>query len=367
MNINFDDFQSNVELNSVMQSKQITNKEGVEIFSAICEGKDTSRYGAKVDTVLGHIKETGAKAVNGSREAQAELNNIQKLMIEAPLLKRLNIFDFMGEKITVGYNEEVRYKQFTLEGTKSAVQATNGAFPFPTYDFTTKVMSTKNITGGVVVDHYEFAQGNCDAIQVMNEQVVTDMMNKMFADVQVTLYNSIKTATIKNFIEASGLTKASVDAVLKNARRFGKVNIMGDFSVVSQMEDMTGFKVNSTDKQFSQTVMDEIMKLGLINTYKGSSVIEIPNSFDYTKLNAAGTFYETYLPEGLLYFLTAGEKSPLKIGIKGGLRSMAGQDINKALDVVRYDLSFGCVSLLDKPGYAGGIGLVSDSTFAVDK
>ena len=228
-------------------------------------------------------------------------------------------------------------------------------------------MTTENITGGAVVDHYEFAHGNTDAINAMNEQVITDMMNKMFYKVQVNLYESVKNATIKNFAEDSGITKASVDLVLKRAKRFGKVNIMGDYSVVSQLTDFAGFETNSTTKQFSQSIMDEVNKTGLISTYKGSQVVEIPNAYDLTSLTADGTFYNTYLPEGLLYFTVVGEKSPIKIGIKGGLRSMAGQDIDTATDIIRYDLAFGVVSLLDKPGYAGTLGLISDSNFSVDR
>ena len=351
--MDFNNIQKNIELNTIMDSKPVANQQGIEIFSKICAGEDTSRYGKKVDTVMSFIKDTGNRAIAGDKVAQAELNNVQKNMIEAPLLKRLNIFDFMGEKIQVGIGEEVKYKQFNLEGNMSNIQATNGSFAFPTYDFETKVMSTKNITGGVVVDHYEFAHGNCDAIQVMNEQVVTDMMNKMFYDVQTTLYKSISDSTlkIKNFSEASGITKTAVDNAIKKARRFGgKVNILGDYSVISQMTDFVGFKTlattDSTTYQYPEYVMEEILKTGLINLYKSCSITEIPNSYNYTTINTTTNFYDTYLPEGLLYFFLTGERSPLKIGIKGGLRSMAGQDINTAQDIVRYDLAFGTVSLL---------------------
>lgn len=365
MNLNFDKFQADVELNS-LASKVNTKTEGVEIFSAMCSGKDTSKYGDKVDKVNTYMKAKGAQAVAGDSKAQAELNAIRTEIIEAPLLKRLNVFDFMGNKINVGYNEVVKYKVYNLEGKMSSEQAVNGSFPFASYTYSTRTMETGNITGGVLVDYREFQSGNTDAIQVMNEQVITDMMNKVFYKAQNALYNGVKSASIKNFSEAAGITKVAVDKALKIAKRYGGTNIMGDYSVISQLEDFTGFKTDTagTGLRFSEAVMEEIRKTGFLKNYRGSNVIEIPNTFNVTKLNTAGDFYDTYLPEGLLYFLIAGELSPLQIGFKGGLQSMTGLDINTKSQVTRYDLEVGTAFINE---YAPHAGIVSDSNFAVTK
>ena len=361
--INFEKMAVNSELNSLQESVN-TKTQGVEIFSAMCEGKDLTKYGSKVDAVNKYIKATGERAVAGDVKAQAELNAIRTEMIEAPLLKRLNLFDFMGEKITVGYDEVLKYKVYNLEGNMSNWQAINGTFSFADYNYKTRTMDTENITGGVAMDYREFQTGNCDAIAVLNEQCVTDMFNKVFYRVMTELYKGVKNASIHNFSEASGLTKTSVDAMLKKARRWGNVTLTGDFSVISQLEDFAGFSTNSTTKQFSQAVMDEIMKTGLLKTYKGTPVVEIPNTYNLTKLTADGSYYDTYLPEGLLFGLVSGAMSALKVGFRGGLQSMAGDDINTRKHVIRYDLECGTILI---PEYAGQVGLVSDSNFAVEK
>lgn len=362
--IDFEKIQGNAELNSLQ--KTVNRKtEGVEIFSAMCAGKDLTKYGDKVDKVNSYVKKRGEAAVNGDIKAQAELNAIRTEMIEAPLVKRLNILDFMGEKINVGMDEVVKYKVYNLEGKMSDWQAVNGSFPFATYTYKTRTMDTDNITGGIVIDHREFATGNLDAIQTLNEQTITDMMNKVFYRVQKDLYNGIKNAKIHNFSEGAGITKTAVDAALKKARRFGNVAISGDYSVISQMEDFAGFKVDTNGGvRFSEAVMEEIRKTGLLKTYKGTPIVEIPNAYNVTKLNASSDFYDTYLPEGLLYFLISGALSPLKIGFKGGLQTMAGQDINLRADVMRFDLEMG-TAFIDE--YAPMAGLVSDSNFAVEK
>lgn len=366
--INFDSFQANAELNNLQKTVN-TKTEGVEIFSAMCAGKDTSKYGDKVDKVNNYMKSRGQAALNGDLKAQAELNAIRTEMIEMPLLKRLNIFDFMGEKITVGFNEELRYRVQKLEGKMSGEQAVSGSFPFGSYTWETEVMKTGNITGGVIIDNREYAAGNTDAINAANEQCVTDMMNKMFYKVQLALYNGIKNATIKNFAESAGIVKTQVDQVIKNARHNGAgVNIMGDYSVVSQLVDFTGFSTNTTTKLFSEAIMEEVRKTGLLRDYRGCPVVEIPNSLNLFKTKTDSvlntTFYDTYLAEGLLYFLVSGMMSPLKIGIKGGLQSMAGQDLSLRADVVRYDMEFG-TAFIDQ--YSHNIGLISDSNFSVTK
>lgn len=360
----FENLQPNAELNSLQKSVN-TKSEGVEIFSAMCAGKDLTKYGDKVDKVNNYMKGRGQAAVGGDVKAQAELNAIRTEMIEAPLVKRLNILDFMGEKINVGYNEVVQYKVYDIQGKKSNWQAVNGSFPYATYDFKTRSMDTDNITGGVVIDHREFASGNLDVIQTLNEQTITDMMNKVFYRVQMDLYNGIKNAPIKNFSEAAGVTKVAVDAVLKKARRFGNVTVAGDYSVTSQLQDFAGFKVDASGGvRFSEAVMEEIRKTGLLKHYNGTPIVEIPNAFNTSKLNADGDFYDTYLPEGLLYFLISGAYSPLKIGFKGGLQSMAGQDINLRANVIRYDLEMGTAFI---PEYSHMAGLISDTNYSLDK
>lgn len=362
--VDFEKIQVNPELNS-LQKNVNRNTKGVEIFSAICSGKDLTKYGKDVDKVMTYIKTKGDNAKNGDVNAKAELNAITTYMIETPLMKRLNLLSFMGEQINVGYDEVVKYKVYNIEGKMSQWQAVSGTFPFASYNYTTRTMDTENITGGVVIDHREFAAGNIDAIETLKEQTVTDMTNKVFGKVMVDLYNGVKNSKIKNFAESGGITKNSVDTVLKRARRFGNVTISGDYSVTSQLNDFAGFSVDATNGvRFSEAVMEEIRKTGLLKTYNGTPVVEIPNGYNLTKLNKDGDFYDTYLPEGLLFFLVTGAMSPLKIGFRGGLQSMAGQDINLRSDVIRYDLEMGDVVV---PEYVPMIGLVSDSNFDVVK
>lgn len=372
--------RENLEINSAMGSisqKYDANrqaKENVEIFSKMIKGDDVSRYGKKVDQIAKFMSDLGSAAVSGSTKAQAELNAIRTIMIQAPLLERLRLLDMMGEVIRVGMNEEVRFKVYELQGEMAREQANSSPFPFVTQKYRTDIMTNfKTVTGGVLIDNRELATGNFDGESVMVEQVQTDMMNQMFYYIFNELYTGIKNATsLKNFNEAAGISKTTLDSALKIARRWasnGQVTITGDYSVVEQVNDFAGFAIDATtgaltDVRYSQKVMDSIMETGLLSRYYKHPVVEIPNSYNLTQLNSTGDFYETYMPEGLLFLLPQGVISPLKVGLRGGIQSMSATDINLRAEVMRFDMEFGTHLVKEQVPM---VGLISDSNFDVDK
>lgn len=367
--LGLENFRQSVELNSVQPEHTYTEKSPiVEIFSAMVNGKDTSKFGAKADKALGYIKKLGADALAGDGRAKVELNQITSILIQAPLLQRLNLFNFMGNVTSVGFNERLLYKIYKLQGKMSGIQASQGDVNFPVSTWSYREMATQTISGGTSINYREIATGNLDGTGVMQEQVLTDMQNKVFYVVMNALYTGVKNATgIKHFTEAAGITKASVQDMIKKIRRYGNVGIFGDYSVTSQINDMTGFNTDtagSLAKQLPLNVVEEIIKTGLLSTFYGAPVTEIPNAYNLLKLNVAGDNYETYLDEGLLFFLVSGILSPLQVGYRGGLQSATGLDIITGSSMTRFDLEFGSVII---PEYIPQMGIVSDSNFIVDK
>ena len=377
MNFDKEKFVSSAEINTLQRNIDKRNKEGVEIFNKICKGKDVSKYGDKVDKVMTYMKDLGEKASNGDPKAQAEINSIREVQIEAPLLQRINLFNYMGDFQSVGYGEELRYKVYQLQGKKAGEQANSGSFPFPTQTWREEPLKTTTITGGIAVDYRELQSGNTDAIQSANEQVITDMMNQMFYHIIQEMYDAVKDVAnndgIAAFAESSGLNKSVVDDVIKLIRRWGPVTISSDYSMISQMEEFAGFTTNSSDGtvQFSDAVMEEIRNTGLLRSYKGANVVEIPNTYNLTKVakdsgvGGDNDFFETYLPEGLMFFLPRTSfSSPLQVGQKGGVTSMTGQDLSLRLEAQRFDMEFGAHVIKE---YVPMLGLISDSDYDVDK
>ena len=332
----------------------------VEIFTAIVEGKDTSKYGKKTDLTMDKIKELGQKAMHGDMTAKAELNTIQRYTLEPHLQKLIQIFNFMGTFKDIGYDVQPMVRTHKHESIRSNFQASHGDVPFGVTSWTEYPISTQTISSGYAVDYREVASGNLDKISEGIDQTKIDMMNKAMYYAIFQLYNGIKNATgVKYFAEAAGITKEAVDDTIAKVRRFGRPAIMGDYSVVSQL-NASDFDVRTS--LVSEAVLEEIRKTGLLTFYNGSPVIELPNQYNLTKLNADGDNFETYLPEGLMFFVPQGQVAPFQIFRRGGLTSMTGQDIVSGTELTRFDMEIGA-DLAKGREYE--IGLLSDSNFEV--
>ena len=347
-------------------SKVSAKSPAVEIFSAIALGEDTSKYGKKVDTVMKHVTDLASRSMNGDGIAKAELNTIVRYAIEPKLIKAIQLFSFMGTFKTIGYDEKPMMKTYKHESIRSEFQASRGDVPFATTTWNEYPIGTQTISAGYAFNYREVQSGNLDKIAEGMQQVQTDMYNKAMRYVVIEMYNAIKNATgVRFFAETNGITKDSVDDTIKKLRRFGPTAIVGDFSVVSQLNDFAGFKADAGSAlatHLSDAVMEEIRRTGLLTTYKGSPVVELPNQYDLTRLDASGNNFETYLPEGLLFFIPQGGVSPLQIFQRGGLTSMNGSDIVTGTEMTRFDMELGA-------GVAAGqeyqIGLLSDENFSI--
>jgi len=361
-------FQPNVEICNLQKNIDKRNKEGVEIFADICDGKDLTKHGDKVDKVVRYMKNLGERALAGDNNAQAEINAIREIQIEAPLLKRINLFDYMGDFHAVGYDEELWFKVYQLQGKKSGDQASSGSFPFPTQVWRRGTMPTKIATGGIAVDYREVASMNTDSIARANEQVVTDLLNQMFYNVITNLHDSIadiSASGIAVYSEADAINKTVLDEAIRIIRRWGPTTITGDYAVVSQINSIVGTTVNATT-QFSEAVLEEIRKTGLVSIYNGTPVVEIPNSYNLSVIDPDGglpkdegnhPYFATYLPENLLFLIPKMViGSPLQVGIKGGVTSMSGVDINLRLNVQRFDMEYGSTVI---PEYVPTLGLIA--------
>lgn len=336
----------------------------VEVFSALTAGRQPDVDAKTKDKNVATIKEIASKASDGDPSARSEINSIIRFSIEPKLLEVVHLFDFMGTYRKIGYHEAPMMKTYKYESIDSRFQASSSDVPFAAVNWREYPIGTQTISAGISVDYRELQSGNFDGniAEGMN-QVQIDMQNKMTYYVLTALYNALKNAKgVSHFAEASGITKTGVDNMMKSMRRYGKVNIAGDYSVVSQFNDFAGFKslVADDGRYASSIVSEEIRRTGLVNMYNGAMLTELPNAINWTQLNKDGTDYDLYLPQGLLFFLPRGAVSPLQTFLRGGMTTMTGDDIVTRQHMTRFDMEFGA-------GVAEGmedwIGLISDTNY----
>lgn len=353
----------NIELNNVQMdsfnTKVKQKSKAVEIFSSVLQGKETNKFGKNVDTVMSHVKELATRAMNGDGMAKSELNAYVRFAIQPALQTRIDLFEFMGRFNKIGYGEQALLTEYK-HNTRSNGQASQGDVSLSTLEKKESPLATHTISGGFAVNYREVASGNLTAIGEGMDQVKIDIHNKAMHYVMSTLYNAIKSATgVKYFAEAAGITKNSLDDVLKDVRRNGRPSILGDYSVVSQLNGFQGY-AEGAPNGYSDAVLEEIRQSGLLGMYGGAPVMEIPNQYDRQKLNAAGDNYETILPEGLLFAVPQGSNGryPLQIVQRGDLMSATGFDVVTGSEITRFDMEIGA-------GVAepDAIGLLSDTNY----
>ena len=317
----------------------------VEIFSAMVNGEELSKFGAKADKAVEYIKQLGVRAENGDYTAVAELNTLRRFVIETPIMQEIKLLGIFGTYTPVGYDETIEREVYTHGGERSREQAANGDVVFPITNKEVYPVSTFTVSGGYAVDYRRVALGDMSKENEGIAQVKTDIRNRALLAVVNRVYNAIKNATgVKYMVEEADLTKSAVDSALTKVRRFGKPTIVADYALISQFTPWAGYvgSINSnTITNISEKAMNEIAQNGALSMYNGAVLAEMPNPYDLYTLNDDGTNFKTLLPAGLGFIIPAGAQSPIATYSRGGLTSFTGNNIKTGKIETRFDLELG--------------------------
>jgi len=318
----------------------------VEIFSAMARGEELSKFGAKGDEASKYVKGLYQKVLSNDYFAASELNTLRKFAIEPALLKEMQILSFFGRYQSLGYDETPEAEVYRHEGEKSREQAANGDVPFPVITKETYTVPSQTISGGFAVDYRKAAQGDMSKENEGMEQVRISIRNKAVKYCMDKVYASIKGASgVKYTAEGAAIVKATLDAMIQNVNRLGKPVIFGDRAVISQLNAFAGYTDGAAAGAItgiSEAAMEEIRRTGLLAWYAGCPVVEIPNQYDFTTVNAAGTNFNTLMPAGLLWVAPTGVNTPIQTWTRGDLTSMTGNDVSTGMLISRFDLEVAC-------------------------
>lgn len=318
----------------------------VEVFSAMVNGQELSKFGAKADAAVNYIKDLGSRAENGDYTAVAELNTLRRFVIETPIMEEIKLLGIFGSYKHVGYDETIEREVYKHVGERSHTQAAGGDVVFPETVKETYPVGTFTVSGGYAVDYRRVALGDMEKEHEGLALVKTDIRNRAILAIVNRVYNAIKNATgVKYTIEAAGLTKAGVDGVINNVRRNGKPTVIGDYALISQFTPWAGYvgAINgNTITGISEKAMNEIAQTGALSMYNGTVLAEMPNPYNEYEMNEAGDNFKTLLPAGLGFVIPAGVKSPIATYTRGGLTSFTGNNVKNGKIETRFDLEVGC-------------------------
>lgn len=314
----------------------------VEVFSAMVNGQELGRFGAKADASVEYITGLAERANNGDFAAVSELNQIRRFVIEPIVMEEARLLEVFGNYTHVGMDERIERESVDYVGGGARFQALGGDVTFPVMNRKVYPVATETISGGFMVDYRKLAAGNMEDENRAMQEVRTTIMNSAAAYVMKKTYEAIKNATgVKYHAEAAGLTKSAVDSVIAKVRRMGPTSLVGAYAVVSQLNGFAGWS-DGTNFAVSDEALNEIMRNGLLGMYNGSRVREIPSYIDYKHLNKEGTDFKAIAPEGLLFVLPAGQRSPIATWTRGGLTTFTGNDVATGKVMTRFDLEVAC-------------------------
>jgi len=340
------------ELNNIRKDADVFNGKFtrtspvVEIFAAMVNGEELSRFGKKADEAVKYITNLGARAENGDVVAITELNTLRRFVLEAPVMEELKLLGIFGSYQHVGYDETIEREIYNEVGERSREQAAGGDVVFPAIVKETYPVSTFTVSGGYAVDYRRVALGDMSKENEGIAHVKTDILNRAKLAIVNRVYKAIQAATgVKYTFEGGGLTKAGVDAVLTNVRRNGRPTVIGDYALISQFTPWAGYvgSVNgNTITGISEKAMNEIAQTGALSMYNGAILAEMENPYNLYETNADGSNFKTLLPAGLGFVIPAGVKSPIATYSRGGLTSMTGNDVKTGKILTRFDIEIGC-------------------------
>lgn len=337
----------------------------VEIFTAMVNGEEISKFGAKADKAVAYIKDLGSRSENNDPVAISELNTLRRFVIEGPLMQEMKMLSIFGTYQNVGFDETIEREIYNYSGERSRVQANNGDVVFPVITKESYTVPTFTVSGGYAIDYRRVALGDMSKENEGLNQVRIDIRNRALAEIMKRVYKAIKDATgVKYMVEDAGLTKTDMDAMLAKIRRIGKPTVIGDYALLSQFTPWAGFVgsvANNTITGVSEKVMNELNQNGLLGMYNGTVLAEMPNPYDFTNLDKTGENFATMLPAGLGYAIPSGGRSPIATWTRGGLTSMTGNDVHTGKTISRMDIEVACDVA---KGHEYEIGLIMDTNLS---
>lgn len=323
----------------------------VEIFAAMVDGKDLSKFGAAADKAVNYFKELGNRAEAGDTNAIVELNTLRRFVLEPKVMEEIKMLGVFGSYQNVGYDETIEREVWKPAGELSRAQAASGDVVFPMIQKETYPVPTFTVSGGYQVDYRRVAMGDMEKENEGMAMVRTDIMNRAKAMIVGKVFAAINAATGVKYAKAfNGLTKDGIDKLLNAVRRVGKPTVIADYAILSQFNNWAGYSgtiASNTITGISEKAMNELAANGMLSAYNGALLAELVNPYDYyggtyADADVGGKNYKTLLPINLGLIVPAGVKSPIATYTRGGLTSFTGNDVKTGKILTRFDLEVGC-------------------------
>ena len=160
-----------------------------------------------------------------------------------------------------------------------------------------------------------------------------EMNVKEIQYIQSVLHSAADNWSTPFYGAGTGIVKSVLNPMIQHWMRTGRGTLLGDVAVISKLAEQTGFTAATATQQYSPSVIEEVMRTGLIGTYYGAKVVTLVNPF----LNDNIT---PLIDTRRLYILPSAASSdmrPLKVVYEGSVQSVESTNIDDLAYEIRLD------------------------------
>jgi hypothetical protein len=176
-------------------------------------------------------------------------------------------------------------------------------------------VTTAPIGGAVYAEYEDLVTGRVDFTELIS-QLVMAISDTLYGGIQDALVKAFGSANNANRHAASGFDQQEFDKLKGTVQAYGKPVIIGTGVGLSAISNGPGFE---WDKASEQDRLD-IRNLGHVAMYKGSDVIELPNTF------TDETNTQKVLEDKYIYMMPVGGDKPVKIVLEGKMHIRERQE-----------------------------------------
>ncbi len=253
----------------------------------------------------------------------------------------------------IGYGEKAAFRT-KIDGVTAFIQA-KGSTPARSKIAHKQVtLDTIAVSARPVINLYELKTGRVQMADLIRDASY-EMHTKQIQYIQQVLHAAAENWASPFYGTGAGIAKGVLNPMIQHWMRTGAVSLLGDIAITSKLAVQTGFTAATGTQQYSQSVIDEVIKTGVLGAYYGAKVVNLVNPYLGDNVTPAIDTKRLYiLPSG-----TSADMRPLKVLYEGDIQSTEATNIDDLAYEVRLDQFFGAGIVTGK---TPTMGVYTDST-----
>lgn len=264
-----------------------------------------------------------------------QLAQLVTFAVNEMIPKETNWRSLIADEKQVGDADEAAFR-VKNDGIRAFILADGSTTPRSRISHKQIVLPTAVVSARPVVSLRELRAG-----KTKMSDLVVDATHQM-VNVENRYIEDVLRAAIVNWSSpfygtGAGMIAATLNPMVQHWLRTGSAAIVGDIAAVQKLAELTGFNSSSTTLQYSDDIINEFNKTGIVGNYRGAAVAQFTNPYDVDGVS-------TIMHKDSLYILPTGasvEDRPLKIVRKGQVLSVDHTDIDEMTYEIRMDEMFG--------------------------